>query len=383
MLKNDNIRYLDKQVTDRLNVNDLSGSCISTESSLHQIAPYIGKIKSTIAVKLIEHYTRPGSVILDPFAGSGTIPLEALILKRHAIANDLNPYAISLIKAKMFPEPSEDFAKAKVRKYIQSSKKMGNSFNVCDIPDWVKKFYHPLTLKEIVIFNKLLIENDEFFLHGCFLGILHHQRPGFLSYPASHLVPYLRTKLYPLEKYPHLYEYRDLESRINRKIERSFRRFTMHDKKLQRIVLQKNACKLKFKNDFIDAIITSPPYMNTLSYARDNRLRLWFLGYNNYKKMDKMSPNNINEFKQLMKSFLINIYDSLKINSVCVFILGDINRTSKCLNTAIALNEVVDDLGDFKIDEIIKNDLPIKRRTRKNCSRTKSEWIIVFRKCKS
>jgi hypothetical protein len=56
------------------------------------------------------------------------------------------------------------------------------------------------------------------------LGILHHQRPGFLSYPSSHLVPYLRQLKFPRRKYPELYERRDVLSRLEAKILRTFRR---------------------------------------------------------------------------------------------------------------------------------------------------------------
>src|SRR5258708_20036869 len=40
------------------------------------------------------------------------------------------------------------------------------------------------------------------FLLSCLLAILHHQRPGFLSFPSSHAVPYLRLNSFPRELYP-------------------------------------------------------------------------------------------------------------------------------------------------------------------------------------
>ena len=59
--------------------------CVNTESSLHQLSPYIGKIKSSIAGELIERYSKPGDVVVDPFAGAGTIPLEAATRGRIAL----------------------------------------------------------------------------------------------------------------------------------------------------------------------------------------------------------------------------------------------------------------------------------------------------------
>lgn len=41
----------------------------------------------------IEHYTRPGDIVLDPFCGSGVTVAEALITERRALGIDLNPMA--------------------------------------------------------------------------------------------------------------------------------------------------------------------------------------------------------------------------------------------------------------------------------------------------
>ncbi|HUV03462.1 MAG TPA: DNA methyltransferase [Desulfobacteria bacterium] len=78
------------------------------ESTLHQLSPYVGKIKPNKVRDLILTYTEPYDTILDPFSGSGTVTLESLTLNRNAIANDINPYAVTLTKAKMYPPASMD-----------------------------------------------------------------------------------------------------------------------------------------------------------------------------------------------------------------------------------------------------------------------------------
>ena len=131
-------------------------------------------------------------------------------------------------------------------------------------------------------------KKKNFFLTACLLGILHHQRPGFLSYPASHLVPYLRRTKYPPEEYPGMYLYRDLRSRLLAKVQRAYRNPAFTDDWASRAyrVWQTNAMKLPIEDGTIDAIISSPPYFGALDYARDNRLRLWFLGCDRWKDLD-------------------------------------------------------------------------------------------------
>src|SRR5437867_3708157 len=78
-----------------------NGCFNAKESSMHQLAPYVGKMKSGMARALIQEFTREGDIVLDPFCGSGVVPYESLLTGRHAIGNDLNPYAYVLTKAKL------------------------------------------------------------------------------------------------------------------------------------------------------------------------------------------------------------------------------------------------------------------------------------------
>src|SRR5579863_8439647 len=87
-----------------------SGSALKAESTLHQLSPYIGKLKSSIAGSLVSQFTKPGDLVYDPFSGSGTVALEAWASGRNVIANDLSPYAALLTRAKLFPYDSLDDA---------------------------------------------------------------------------------------------------------------------------------------------------------------------------------------------------------------------------------------------------------------------------------
>ena len=54
---------------------DWEGSALKAESTFHQLSPYIGKLKSSMAGSLISQFTDPGDLIYDPFSGSGTVAL--------------------------------------------------------------------------------------------------------------------------------------------------------------------------------------------------------------------------------------------------------------------------------------------------------------------
>ncbi len=47
---------------------------------------------------LVTRFSRPGDTVLDPFAGSGTTALAALLEKRRAIAMEINPHHAETIR---------------------------------------------------------------------------------------------------------------------------------------------------------------------------------------------------------------------------------------------------------------------------------------------
>jgi len=76
----------------RLNylTRDWRRSSLGTECTLQQLAPYIGKLKTTVAASLVERYSGKRDKIIDPFCGSGVVPLEALLRERSVVARDIN-----------------------------------------------------------------------------------------------------------------------------------------------------------------------------------------------------------------------------------------------------------------------------------------------------
>src|SRR4026209_492298 len=79
-----------------------SESTMKADCTFHQLAPYIGRMKTSMARSLVLEWTRPGDVIVDPFCGCGVVGLEAASYGRQVIVGDWNPYAVLLTKAKLF-----------------------------------------------------------------------------------------------------------------------------------------------------------------------------------------------------------------------------------------------------------------------------------------
>lgn len=57
------------------------------------VHPYFTRRPANVVRSYIQHYSEAGDIVLDPFGGSGVTAVEAMLLNRHGIQNDINPLA--------------------------------------------------------------------------------------------------------------------------------------------------------------------------------------------------------------------------------------------------------------------------------------------------
>lgn len=357
-----------------------TGSSASSESTLHQLSPYIGKTKSSMAGSLVLQFTRPGDLVYDPFCGSGTIALESWIGDRPVIAGDLSPYAYLLTRAKLFPYTSADAAMRDIEKAAITVKARRREADLRTVPRWVRRFFHAETLRDVVAWTTGLRQRRLHFLMACLLGILHHQRPGFLSFPSSHTVPYLRLKKFPPARFPELYAYRSVRERLEAKVRRALHRVPPLDFGIRR------ECFLRDSSHFmpsrpVDAIITSPPYMRQLDYGRDNRLRLWFLGTPDWDGLDKrVSPGEVDFLGLMRRSFLL-WRSVLKRGGVCVLVIGDAcSRIQRGDLPELVSRMATEHVGGYSLLYQHTESIPNERRVRRHIRGSMSETVLVLRR---
>jgi hypothetical protein len=353
-------------------------SCAHDECTLHQLSPYIGKIKSSIAGELVKIYSKPGDLVVDPFAGAGTIPLESALQGRRAFGADISPYAKILSLAKLFPPRSLDDAIEKAEDALAEAELLPQP-DLRTVPLWVRQFFHPKTLREALNFAGIARRRGNEFLMACFLGILHHQRPGFLSYPSSHLVPYLRDKKYPREEFPEMYAYRALKPRLLAKVTRSFKRFRPTGNIIGEFSLR-SVQQLEFPERF-DALITSPPYMNALDYGRDNRLRLWFIDETLAERVDNDVTQRRQAFVDAISSLAHKVESGLRRRGYCVFVVGEeLARRFESHPSEVVVTTFKATAPSLRLKQVLTDNIPDIRRTRRECRGVKTEHFLVFQR---
>jgi len=332
-----------------------------------------------MAACLVSQFTNEGDLVYDPFSGSGTVALEAWLAGRRVMANDLSPYASLLTRAKLFPYRSLQDALIDIEHATAPATALRGDLDLRKVPGWVRQFFHPETLRDVLAWTNVLKRRRRWFLLASLLGILHHQRPGFLSFPSSHTVPYLRTKKFPRSRFAELYEYRSLRDRLKAKVERAFRRVPDLDFNVARACFSKSADAL-VPPERVDAIITSPPYMRLLDYGRDNRLRLWFLGTHDWRSLDRIVSPDEDTFLELMRRCFTKWKTVLKPYHCCVLVIGDAcSRAGRGNLPQVVSRIAIEEVGGYsrvcEYTEIIPNE----RRVRRGIVGSTSETIVVLR----
>jgi len=72
-------------------------SKLPSQGLTHTFYRYPARFSPEFARTAIQTFTQPGDVVLDPFMGSGTTLVEALVSGRHAIGSDINRLAYFIV----------------------------------------------------------------------------------------------------------------------------------------------------------------------------------------------------------------------------------------------------------------------------------------------
>jgi DNA methylase len=232
-------------------------------------------------------FTRPGDLVYDPFSGRGTTLLEALLNDRRAIASDINPVAWCLCAAKARPATLAEASRA-VRQ-LQASYVRANSATLEQeadtLPEFFRHAFHRETTKQLLFLRRSLNlrRRVDRFVVGVLLGHLHgelnrsdyylsNQMPHSISTKPAYSIQYWKAHdLHPPERDVFEVLLNRTELRLSDGVPRRTGIASRCDARVSHRVFRKYIRS-------VDAIITSPPYLDVTCFEEDQWLRLWFLG---------------------------------------------------------------------------------------------------------
>lgn len=328
--------------------------------SLHRICSRTGSFPPPLAHYFVARYSDPGQVVLDPFSGRGTVPLEACATGRIGIGSDVAPEAFVLTHAKVKP-----LSLGLVKKAIAGlrSEMDGSKFDVRKVDPKIRVFFHPDTLKQVLWIREALAERNSqtgLFLKALICGILHGSSTSSLSVPCSHA--FSMTPSY-LKRYCERHGLRRTRKEVLLCLEAKANSSLADPLPFQQgTALMTDARKLSIDDESVDMIFTSPPYFEKQTYARDNWLRLWFLGYDhNEVKKWQMRTASRDTFLEFMNQCMQEMYRVLRDDSACFIVLGDVAHGDHSIKTANLLGKVALKTG-FRVCRVITDTVPKSRK---------------------
>lgn len=393
---------------------------ISYDQSIltHGLHKYPAKFFPELPRWLIKRYSKEGDTVLDPFSGSGTTNIEALLSRRHSIGIDVDPFSRYLSKVKISPLDEKE---------LQSSQKFLLKFILNYKPSKVPEKDMPIFPyrdnwfnKEIVLelaylkknINSLDTSEDikDFFKIG-FSSIIRSVSNADDNCTRTVIRKKLNKKVYPADALKKFAEV--ILISVPKMIE-----FSQNCPLDIRVSFPDtmDARNIDYQ-EYFDLAVTSPPYANAVDYPRTHQLESYWLeltrgsltplkkkhvgtesvASSEYKKLHKIGVKEADTtlskifkkdprrsyiaFKYLddMRLNLLEVHKALKKEGRYIVVVGNNKIRGELFENWKYIMDLAENIG-FKVEnyfasEIIKHFIKVPRNERIN-----TDWILVLRK---
>jgi site-specific DNA-methyltransferase (adenine-specific) len=382
--------------------------------SFHPMCSYLASFPASLAHAFIARYTRPGDVVLDPFSGRGTAPLQACAEGRIGVGNDLNPFAHLLTAAKVDPPSRADIktrlaslrlawagaagewdrlaeaavaAPGSVEVMIPSAGSRLHSDSTASVrpdaplPVEVALAFHPRTLAQVLFLRSSLNADDrtDRFLLATLTGILHGKSGSYLSavMPNTFSMAPRYVRDFVSRTGFHSPE-RDAFTLLEDKVRRLYRQPVPATRGIALLgdardagVRFRESLRARGLPERARLVVTSPPYLRVVKYGYYNWLRLWLLGYDASAIDDLLDDaHHRDEYLVFMREVLRGLRTALADDAVVAIVIGDVEMDrGRPANGGIGLAESVWELAaapeGYRLAGVAKDDIAAGRKMTK------------------
>jgi len=371
-------------------VNEFWTSKQRQNNPIHEVS-YRACFKAELPRFFITLLSKEKDVVYDPFAGRGTTIIEAALLKRNLISNDINPLSTILYKPRLFIPSYEE-----VKERLSKIKFKGGLKADIDL----SMFYNRDTLSEIVSLRNHLIRKkkneaedfvDDWIRMVATNRLTGHSKNFFSVYtlPPNQAVTQERQKkinkqrkqkpIYKDVKYIILKKTRDLTSGINKNLIDQLKRIGAKAKFLN----EDARFTSSIQSNSVLLTVTSPPFLDIVNYVEDNWLRCWFnnIDANEVARIITITKK-LDEWEKVMDEVFRELYRITKKGGYVAFEVGEVRRGK------VKLDEHIVPLGIKAGFECLGVVINLQKFTKtaniwgisNNAVGTNTNRIVVFRK---
>jgi hypothetical protein len=404
----------DKRI-ELVSFRDLVPEIKDTGYLTHAIFYYPAKFIPHVVRYALKSFTKEGDWVVDPFAGSGTVGVEAYVCKRNAFLLDLNPLLNYMIPLKVRTE-KEELREDSLGQMLDDLENSKDHFT----PAWSNiAYWYPPEMLEVLSRYWGFIKNSERNTYTAIIESTLLKMSKHFSY-AEHRTPKLfRSK--SKRKYVEELLQTDWREKLKEMIRRhsletlrslnDFAILTNHHNSRVEFKGGVDSSYYSFQREF-DALITSPPYLQAQEYMRTVKMELFWLGYNDeeirglsrleipYRKADRIIQTvTLEKIRaELTRDDLIKLLDSYFCHTVnalenamnrlktdataCIFIGNPLIDGIKVEIWRILMEYFTNNgyILENLYEDRIKNRQLFGTRKNKNPDGMKSEFLLILRK---
>lgn len=394
---------------------------ISYDQSIltHGLHKYPAKFFPELPRWLIKRYSKKGDLILDPFSGSGTTNVEALLTERHSVGIDVDPFSRFLSSVKITSLDEEDIKISQKRLLRSILNYRPSKLKKSDIPvfPYIDNWFNKEIILELAYLKKIIeslntSQGIKNFFRVCFSSIIRSVSNADDNCTRTVIRKKLNKRVYPADALKKFAEV--ILVNVPKVIE--FSRSRPCNVKVS-FPDYSDARNIKIEDGIFDLAVTSPPYANAVDYPRTHQLEIYWLGLvsgsltplkkkhvgtesvssNDYKKLHKLGVAKADTtiakifkkdprrayiaFNYLddMRQNLSEVYRVLKPGGRYIVVVGDNTIRGELFENWKYIMALAENVG-FKIEnyfasEIIKHFIKVPREERIN-----TDWIIVLKK---
>ncbi len=403
----------------RVSFRELVSEIRNTGYLTHAIVAYPAKFIPQVVRYAIDAYTSEGDWIADPFAGSGTVGVEASLCKRNAMLLDLNPLLNHLMPMKVYrgKEPlREEILWEKLERMAQSTEQF--------LPPWSNvTYWYPAEILEVLSHYWGFIKAEDDCIYTRIIESALLKAGKHFSY-AEHRTPKLARSKSKLKAIEALLQ-EDWETQLRAmvgsrslKTLRSLNEFVsvtrQHDSRVESRVEFHGGVDSSYHRieRECNALITSPPYLQAQEYIRSTKMELFWLGYSEerirelsrleipYRKADRMIHTpTLEKIRAMLKrpdlgkrldsyfchtlNALENAMDSLEPGAPACIFVGNPKIDGIEVEIWRIVMEYFTERG-FAFEKVYEDRIQTRKlfgaRKNKNPDGMKSEFMLVLRK---
>lgn len=260
---------------------------------IHSFHRFFGKLIPAIPASAIELFTEPGDLVFDPFCGSGTTLVEALVRGRDAVGIDINPLAVLISRVKTTRSDPEALRLAAKRALREGRVILENGLPEPPYCINIHHWYRPGAIRELAALHAAVGEEPDERARDFLSAVLSAVNRNVSNADPQHVFPGYSKRLRRLDA--ERGRIIDVFQTFARGVDKRIGYLEDLNGKLNNgaraTVLLASADEPPALGRPVDLVVTNPPYVSSVRYLETLKLEMSWAGFisgpEEYRELDR------------------------------------------------------------------------------------------------